>query len=77
MGSDNRFIYYSTIHLNRREEILVQSIISLYNSKDDYKWAHKDSSDTIVVVVGSDAKALLSAGEDPFLLLRNNILSAF
>lgn len=70
MGSDNRFIYYSTIHLNRREEILVQSIISLYNSKDDYKWAHKDSSDTIVVVVGSDAKALLSAGEDPFSAIK-------
>lgn len=70
MSSDSRFIYYSTIHLNRREEILVQSIISLYNSKDNYKWVHKGGTETTVVVVGSEAKTLIKEGQDPFTAVK-------
>lgn len=70
MSSDSRVIYYSTIHLNRREEILVQSIISLYNSKDNYEWLYKDGTETIVVVVGSEAKTLIKEGQDPFATIK-------
>lgn len=67
MGSDSRAIYYSTIHLNRREEILVQSIISLYNSKNNYKWTHQEGYDVGVIIIGSEIVAAVNAGEDPFL----------
>lgn len=70
MGSDGRLICYSTIHLSRREEILIQSIISLYNSKDNYKWIYRETGDDIsAVVVGSEAKVLIGSGNDPFTVV--------
>lgn len=68
MSSDSRLIFYSTIHLSRREEILIQSIISLYNSKDNFKWIYRELGDNVsTIVVGSEAKSLIRKGEDPFL----------
>lgn len=68
MGSDSRLIFYSTIHLSRREEILIQSIISLYNSKDNFKWIYREIGEDIsTIVIGSEARSLIKNGEDPFL----------
>lgn len=70
MGSDGRLICYSTMHLSRREEILIQSIISLYNSKDNHKWIYRETGDDIsAMVVGSEAKVLIGSGNDPFTVV--------
>lgn len=53
MAGEKQVIYYSTIYLTRREDILVQSIISLYRSKDGFEWLYSDLKDSTVVIVGT------------------------
>lgn len=65
MAIENHLIHYSTIHLSRREEILIHSIIALYSSKDGFKWISSDS-DAAVVMIGSDIKNINTLGVDPF-----------
>ena len=66
MAGEKQVIYYSTIHLTRREDILVQSIISLYRSKDGFEWIHGELKDATVAIIGTVASSLIKSDQDPF-----------
>lgn len=54
MDSAPRLLSYTTVYLSHRNEVLLKSVIALYNMRNQTVWHHQKSLDADLVVVGDD-----------------------
>ncbi len=54
MDRAQKSLSYTTIHLNHRNEVLLRSVVALYNMRNKVTWQHQKNLQADLVVVGDE-----------------------